>query len=65
MFNCLMPSDRESRLNALRDAIAVTEIDGGKPSPRVRQLLQAYVDGHITVTEMRDAILEHVRKSAV
>jgi hypothetical protein len=61
----MMSSHRENRLNAVRNAIAITEIEGGKPSPRVRELLQAYVDGQITATEMRDAILEHARRSAV
>jgi hypothetical protein len=57
-------SDRESRQRAVRNAIAITEMEGPGhgPSPRARELLQAYVDGHITGQEMRDAILEHARR---
>jgi antitoxin VbhA-like protein len=58
--HCPMSSHRESRLNAVRNAIIE-----GKPSPRVQELLQAYIDGHITATEMRDAIMEHARRSAM
>ncbi len=57
-----MSSSRESRLNAVRNAIAITEMEGGSPSPYAQMLLDAYVDGHITGQEMRDAILEHARR---
>jgi Antitoxin VbhA len=53
-----MSSSRENRLDAVRNAISITAMEGGSPSPRARELIDAYVDGHITVTEMRDAIVE-------
>ena len=55
----LEDSARESRLKAAKNAIAITEMEGGSASPRVRELLEAWVDGHITAAETREAVLEH------
>ncbi|MHC2844919.1 antitoxin VbhA family protein [Bradyrhizobium diazoefficiens] len=52
---------RESRRKAAANAIAITEMEGGSPSPRVRELLQAWIDGHISSQGMREAMLEHVK----
>jgi hypothetical protein len=52
-------SDRESRLNAARNAIAITRMEGREPSARVKELLDAWADGHMTTAEMRQAIREH------
>jgi hypothetical protein len=60
-----MSSDRESRLNAVRNAIAITEREGGRATARRRapgNCCRPTSTGHITGQEMREAIMEHARR---
>jgi hypothetical protein len=57
-----MPCDRESRQENLRNAIAITTMEGGKPSARCLEIMQAYVDGVITIGEADAMVMEHVTR---
>jgi len=46
-----MPTDREKRADAVRDAIASARIEGQEPSPETLMLLERFVDGEITIEQ--------------
>lgn len=49
--------DLESRANAVKNAIAITRMEGGEPSAFVREQLARYVAGEISADEMRQNVL--------
>jgi hypothetical protein len=53
--------DRESRLSAARNAIAITRMEGREPSAFCREQLDRFVAGEISAAEMRDRVLQHYR----
>ena len=57
-------SASERRLKHALNAIAITEMEGGEASEHVKMLLQAWIDGHITSQEMREAVYERARGPA-
>ncbi|PDT86078.1 hypothetical protein CO669_30000 [Bradyrhizobium sp. Y36] len=57
-----MSGDREGRLKAARNAIAITAMEGGAASERVQEILQWWIDGVITSGEARTMMMEHVTK---
>jgi hypothetical protein len=50
-----------SRASAVRNAIAITRMEGGEPSAICLELLALYVAGEITGMEMRKRMLRRVR----
>lgn len=48
--------DRESRLNAAKNAIAITRLEGGEPSPFVQLQLNRFAAGLISAAELREAV---------
>ncbi len=55
-------NDRTSRENAVKNAIAITQQEGGEPSDYCREQLALFVAGEISVTEMRDRIVAYVNR---
>lgn len=49
----------KGRANAVKNAIAITRMEGGEPSAFVREQLARYVAGDISADEMREAVLRH------
>ena len=50
-----------SRAAAVRNAIAISRMEGGEPSAFCQELLALYVSGEIPGAEMRRRMLRHVR----
>jgi hypothetical protein len=50
-----------SRASAVRNAIAITRMEGGEPSAFCLKLLGLYVSGEITGTQMRERMLSHLK----
>lgn len=54
-------AERASRASAVRNAIAITRMEGGEPSAFCQELLALYVSGEISGTEMQRRMLRYVR----
>jgi hypothetical protein len=52
---------RVARANSIRNAIAITAMEGGRPSAFCLELLALYGTGEISGAEMRKRMLEKVR----
>jgi hypothetical protein len=53
--------ERAARADGVRNAIAITMMEGGRPSPFCRELLALYEAGEISGTEMRERMLRKAR----
>ncbi len=53
--------ERAKRADSVRNAIAITEMEGGQPSAFCRELLILYENGEISGAEMRKRILGKAR----
>ena len=51
--------ERRQRDEAVRNAVAVSAFEGGEPSPYAAEQMRLFVDGEISVEEMRDRIVRH------
>jgi Antitoxin VbhA len=49
--------ERRRREKSVRNAVAITEMEGGSPSDFCREQMALFVDGKISVTEMRDRVV--------
>ena len=56
-----MDVERAARAVSVRNAIAITEMEGGRPSAFCRELLSLYETGKISGTEMRERMLLKAR----
>jgi hypothetical protein len=56
---------RAARAGSVRNAIAITMMEGGRPSAFCRELLALYEAGEISGTEMRERMLRKARGVAV
>ncbi|MFT3940286.1 hypothetical protein [Rhodopseudomonas sp.] len=57
-------SGSASRASAVRDAIAITRMEGGAPSAFCLDLLARYVSGEISGAVMRERMLKYVKAGA-
>jgi hypothetical protein len=55
-------TDRSDREKAVQNAIAVTGMEGGEPSAYCRELLDLFVAGEISATEMSDRIVAYAKR---
>jgi hypothetical protein len=53
--------ERMARTDSVRNAIAITMMEGGQPSAFCRELLALYEAGDISGAEMRERILRKAR----
>lgn len=56
-----MDSERVARAKSIRNAIAITAMEGGRPSTFCLELLALYESGEISGAEMRKRMLEKAR----
>lgn len=56
-----LDTGRMERAKSIKNAIAITAMEGGRPSAFCLELLALYETGEITGAEMRKRILEKVR----
>lgn len=56
-----MDLERASRANAVKNAIAITAMEGGRPSEYYLELLALFEAGEISATEMRDRMIRKAR----
>jgi hypothetical protein len=56
-----MDVERAARADSVRNAIAITEMEGGRPSAFCRELLSLYETGKISGAEMRERMLLKAR----
>jgi Antitoxin VbhA len=54
-------SESASRASAVRNAIAITKMEGGEPSAFCQNLLALYVSGEISGAEMRESMIRKAR----
>ncbi|QHW08400.1 antitoxin VbhA family protein [Pseudomonas putida] len=54
--------ERERRHEAVAAEIACLALDGGKLSAERRARLQAYVDGQVSLEELRAELIERLRR---
>lgn len=57
--------EKVARAKAVKNAIAITRMEGGEPSAFCLELLAFYVSGDITGAEMQERMLRHVRGQSV
>ena len=55
-------NDRTAREEAVKNAIAITQQEGGEPSEYCREQLALFVAGEITVYEMRDRVVAYASR---
>jgi hypothetical protein len=55
-------SDIEQRRASVANAVAITEMEGGRPSAYCREQLDLFVAGEISAAEMRDRVIRHVKR---
>ena len=53
--------ERAARADSVRNAIAITMMEGGQPSAFCRELLSLYETGEISGAEMRERMLRKAR----
>ncbi|MEE6439059.1 MULTISPECIES: hypothetical protein [Pseudomonas] len=53
--------ERERRREAVAAEIACLALDGGKFAAERLARLQGYVDGHVSLEELRAELIEHMR----
>lgn len=53
--------ERIERAKSIKNAVAITAMEGGQPSPFCLELLALYETGEISGAEMRRRMLEKVR----
>jgi hypothetical protein len=53
--------ERAARADSVRNAIAITMMEGGRPSAFCRELLALYETGQISGAEMRERMLRKAR----
>lgn len=56
-----MDLERASRANAVKNAIAITAMESGRPSEYCLELLALFEAGEISATEMRDRMIRKAR----
>lgn len=54
--------DRAARGNSVKNATAITEMEGGQPSAYCREQLALFEAGKISVTEMRDRVVSNASR---
>lgn len=54
--------DRASRASAVKNAIAMTAMEGGRPSAYCRELLALFEAGEISANEMRHRMIRKARE---
>ncbi len=54
--------DRVARGNSVKNAIAITEMEGGQPSAYCREQLALFEAGEISVTEMCDRVVSYASR---
>ncbi|MCG3088380.1 antitoxin VbhA family protein [Sporosarcina cyprini] len=52
-----MQPDRSTRIKNVNFAVGMAAIDGGKPTPFTKDLLDQYEDGKISAADLRKAVL--------
>jgi Antitoxin VbhA len=55
-------SDIDRRRASIANAVAITEMEGGRPSAYCREQLALFVAGEISVTEMCDRVVRHASR---
>jgi hypothetical protein len=55
---------RRRRQAVVRNAVAITAFEGGQPSPYAAEQLRLFVEGEITVEEMRDRVVKNTSREA-
>jgi hypothetical protein len=55
-------SDIDRRRASVANAVAITEMEGGRPSAYCREQLDLFIAGEITATEMRDRVIRQVKR---
>jgi hypothetical protein len=48
-------------MNSVKNAVAITRMEGGQPSAYCLEQLDLFVAGKISATEMRDRVLRNAR----
>lgn len=56
--------DRRRRQDVVRNAVAITAFEGGQPSPYAAEQMRLFVEGEITVEEMRDRVVKNASRPA-
>jgi hypothetical protein len=54
--------DRAARENSVKNAVAITEMEGGQPSAYCREQLALFEAGKISVTEMHDRVVSNASR---
>jgi hypothetical protein len=54
--------DREARAESVRNAVAISRVEGGPPSGYCLEQLALFKAGDISPTEMRDRVIRHAQK---
>jgi hypothetical protein len=55
--------DREARAKSVRNAVAITRMEGGQPSEYCLEQLALFEAGDISATEMRDRVISPAQKN--
>jgi hypothetical protein len=55
-------SDIDRRRASVANAVAITALEGGRPSAYCREQLDLFIAGEILATEMRDRVIRHVKR---
>jgi hypothetical protein len=55
-------TDRNAREEAVKNAVAITEQEGGQPSAYCREQLDRFIAGEITVREMADRVVAYASR---
>jgi hypothetical protein len=56
--------DREARAKSVRNAIAITRMEGGQPSEYCLKQLALFEAGEISATEMRDRVIRNAARQS-
>ena len=57
--------ERLRRQAIVRNAVAITAFEGGQPTQYAAQQLRLFVEGEITVEEMRDRVVKHASRATL
>jgi Antitoxin VbhA len=53
--------ERQARVKIVKNAVAITRMEGGQPSAYCLELLALFEAGEISATEMRDRVICRAR----
>jgi len=58
-----MNTTREEREKAVRNALAITKINGGQPTEETVELFQKYINGEMELDEIEKQMIERYKKT--